>query len=81
MVTDQCVSVTDLKRNSRAILLSLKKSGPKVIFVNNKPVAVLQDIDDAQLSIQPDFSFDFGEEGIDPQVILDHVEKDGREVH
>ncbi|MBQ7074382.1 hypothetical protein IJM86_05045 [bacterium] len=75
MITDQCISVTDLKRNMKGILSSLKLSGPKVIFSNNKPIAVLKDIEDSEVSIQEDFDFYFGEDGIDPQVILDHFKK------
>ena len=75
MITDQCVSVTDLKRNMKSILSSIKISGPKVIFSNNKPIAVLKDIEDSDLSIQEDFDFYFGEEGVDPKVILDYFKK------
>ena len=42
MLTDQCVSVTDLKKNMNAYVKDLRKD--KIIFVNNAPVAVLLDI-------------------------------------
>ena len=42
MLTDQCVSVTDLKKNMNAYVKDLRKD--KIIFVNNAPVAVLIDI-------------------------------------
>ena len=42
MLTDQCVSVTDLKKNMNAYIKDLKKD--KIIFVNNAPVAVLMDV-------------------------------------
>jgi prevent-host-death family protein len=42
MLTDQCVSVTDLKKNMNAYVKDLKRD--KIIFVNNAPVAVLIDI-------------------------------------
>jgi prevent-host-death family protein len=42
MLTDQCVSVTDLKKNMNAYVKDLRKD--KIIFVNNTPVAVLIDI-------------------------------------
>ena len=42
MFTDQCVSVTDLKKNMNAYVKDLRKD--KIIFVNNAPVAVLLDI-------------------------------------
>ena len=42
MITDQCVSVTDLKKNMNAYVKDLKRA--KIIFVNNTPVAVLMDV-------------------------------------
>ena len=42
MLTDQCISVTDLKKNMNAYVKDLRKD--KIIFVNNAPVAVLLDI-------------------------------------
>jgi prevent-host-death family protein len=42
MITDQCVSVTDLKKDMNAIIKDLRKE--KIIFVNNTPVAVLMDV-------------------------------------
>ena len=42
MITDQCVSVTDLKKDVNAIIKNLKRE--KIIFVNNTPVAVLMDV-------------------------------------
>jgi len=59
MITKQCVSITDLKRNASIIIKSLKKDGNKIIFLNNKPVAVLTDIDNFDLSIEEPFDFDF----------------------
>jgi prevent-host-death family protein len=42
MLTDQCISVTDLKKNMNAYIKDLRKD--KIIFVNNAPIAVLIDI-------------------------------------
>ena len=42
MLTDQCVSVTDLKKNMNSYVKDLKRD--KIIFVNNIPVAVLMDV-------------------------------------
>ena len=42
MITDQCVSVTDLKKDMNAIIKDLKRE--KIIFVNNTPVVVLMDV-------------------------------------
>lgn len=75
MITDQCISVTDLKRDTKSILSSLKIDGPKIVFVNNKPVAVLKDISASDLVISEEFNFEFWEEWIDPKVILDHFNK------
>ncbi len=44
MIKDKCISVTDLRSNTKKCLEDLDKS-PKVIFSNSKPVAVLIDID------------------------------------
>jgi hypothetical protein len=56
------------------LIKSLKKDGQKVIFVNNKPVALLIDIDNFNLSIEEPFDFDFGADGIDPQILLDALQ-------
>ncbi len=42
MLTDQCISVTDIKKNMNAYIKDLKRD--KIIFVNNAPVAVLMDV-------------------------------------
>ena len=42
MITDQCISITDLKKNMNAYVKDLWKE--KIIFVKNKPVAVLMDV-------------------------------------
>ena len=42
MLTDQCVSVTDLKKNMNSYVKDLRRD--KIIFVNNAPVAVLMDV-------------------------------------
>ena len=44
MLKDQCISVTDLRTQTKKCLIDLDKQ-PKYIFSNNKPVAVLIDID------------------------------------
>lgn len=44
MITDQCISVTDLRTNTKQCLDKLK-DGEKYIFINNKPKAVLMDIE------------------------------------
>ena len=42
MLTDQCVSVTDLKKNMNSYVKDLRRD--MIIFVNNAPVAVLMDV-------------------------------------
>jgi len=44
MLTDQCISVTDLRTKTKQCIDKLKE-GEKYIFINNKPKAVLMDID------------------------------------
>ncbi len=78
MITEQCISVTELKRDTKNILSSLKNAWPKVIFLNNKPIAVLTDIDSSNLSIKEDFDFNFGKKWIDANVILDYFDKEKR---
>jgi hypothetical protein len=43
MITDKCISVTDLRMHTKKYIDDLKK-GEKIIFINNKPKAVLIDI-------------------------------------
>lgn len=52
MLTDQCVSVTDLKKNMNAYVKDLRKD--KIIFVNNSPVAVLMDVKKYEKMMQED---------------------------
>ena len=43
MLKDQCISVTDLRTETKKCLENLAKE-PKYIFINNEPIAVLMDI-------------------------------------
>lgn len=43
MLKDRCISVTDLRSNTKQCLDGLVGE-PKYIFINNKPVAVLMDV-------------------------------------
>lgn len=43
MFQDQCISVTELRTNTKDCLENLEKE-PKYIFINNRPIAVLLDI-------------------------------------
>ena len=44
MTSDQCISVTELEKNTSAIIRRSKTAGAQYIFVNNKPQAVILDI-------------------------------------
>lgn len=44
MLRDQCISVTDLRMHTKNCLQNLSE-GVKYVFVNNRPVAVIMDID------------------------------------
>ena len=56
MLADQCISITDLKKNMNAYVKDLWKE--KIIFVKNKPVAVLMDINKYEKLIWNDSIFD-----------------------
>lgn len=43
MLKDQCISVTNLRTETKKCLENLGKE-PKYIFINNEPIAVLMDI-------------------------------------
>lgn len=43
MLQNQCISVTNLRKNTKDCLKNLSQ-GEKFIFINNKPVAVIIDI-------------------------------------
>lgn len=53
MLKQQVVSVTDLRTKTKASLTGLK-NGPKFVFSNNSPVAVLMDVDEYESLIRPD---------------------------
>jgi len=61
MLTKQCISVTDLKKNTSMYIKSLKTDGAKTIFINNKPVAMLIDIEQFDLHIEEPYQFQFPE--------------------
>lgn len=41
MHTDQCISVTELAKNTSSIIKRTPKMGVQYVFVNNKPQAVI----------------------------------------
>lgn len=50
MLKQQCVSITDLRMKTKDCLEGLK-GAPKYIFINNRPIAVLIDIDEYEEKI------------------------------
>jgi prevent-host-death family protein len=56
MLADQCISVSELAKNASAIVKRVKTSGVQYVFVNNKPQAVLLDIDMFEkMNFDPDY--------------------------
>jgi len=53
MTKAQCVSITDLRRNTKECFADLPDIGVKYVFINNKPKAVLVDIDDFDAFYSP----------------------------
>lgn len=51
MIKDRCISVTDLRTNTKQCMDGLEDS-PKYVFINNKPVAVLMHIEDFEDNFQ-----------------------------
>ena len=41
MLTEQCISVSELARNTSGIIRKAKDTGVQYVFVNNKPQAVI----------------------------------------
>ena len=60
MRAQDCISVSELKRSPSQILKSLAKDKRKYIFVNNKPVAMIVDFDEAEKSGYTDDRVFFG---------------------
>lgn len=78
MLKDQCISITDLRKNASKYIKDLKNK-PKYIFVNNKPIAVLVDVDDFNFEISENSSFHF-DPPLDPKQFLDeYYETYGKE--
>jgi|GEM_PF-4115643 len=79
MLAQQCISVTDLKKNANAYVDTLEH--PRFVFVNNKPKAVLMDISmyEKMKEEYVDFVFD---PPVSPKEILDaHKKAYGRKAY
>lgn len=71
---EQCISVTDLKQNANTYIKNIQE--PKVIFVNNKPKAVIIEFDQYQkFFVEEQFSFTF-DPPVKPSEILSAYEKE-----
>jgi len=75
MFADKCISVTELKKNASQHIKALKTEWTKIIFVNNKPVAALVDINNFDIQIDEPFHFTF-KDWLDPKEVLDHFDKE-----
>jgi len=53
MIKDQCVSVTDLRTKTKECLEGLNMNA-KYIFMNNKPIAVLVDVEEYEEMTAPE---------------------------
>lgn len=72
MLYDQCISVTELKKNTKKVFDVLKKEWEMLVLVNNKPIAILKDIKNYSMNTKEYFDFDFWEDWVDADVILDY---------
>jgi len=72
MLYDQCISVTELKKDTKKVFDVLKKEWEMLVLVNNKPIAILKDIKNYSMNTKEYFDFDFWEEWIDADVVLDY---------
>lgn len=63
---ERCISITDLRINTKACLERLK-DGEKYVFVNNKPKAVIVDIEVFEKLVLPQFH-EFPAEEVTPEL-------------
>ena len=64
MLQTQCISVTDLRTKTKECLEDLNKE-PKYIFINNRPIAVLLDINEYEEHFMRPEIFELGEAEVD----------------
>lgn len=67
MIKDQCVSVTDLRTKTKECLEGLDVNA-KYIFMNNKPIAVLVDVDEYEEMFTTDL-IEMPEDELTPELI------------
>ena len=51
MIYNQCVSVTELKKDTKEVFEKLKQEWEILILANNKPVAILKDVKNISMNI------------------------------
>ncbi len=69
MLSKQCISITDLRTKTNECLQDLQRT-KKYIFINNKPVAVLMDVEQFE---HRENAFDFKKEQIDQKEFLRYL--------
>lgn len=67
MLRQQVVSVTNLRTKTKEILEGLQR-GPKYIFSNNSPVAVLLDVEEYEMLLRPDL-IELSKEEVDDKML------------
>lgn len=67
MLQNQCISITDLRKHTSQCLHNLKK-GEKYVFINNKPVAVIIDINVYEDHFTKPKLIELPEEEITPEI-------------
>lgn len=67
MFKERCISITDLRTQTAQCLHDLKGK-PKIVFVNNKPKAVLMDIDEYEKHHPVVELVEMSEEEITPEI-------------
>lgn len=73
-LSKQCISITELKKNASVYIKTLRDGGDKVVFVNNKPKAVLVDLERFEfLQDQWETLFDFEKEDINQDEFMSYL--------
>ncbi|MFA5793170.1 MAG: type II toxin-antitoxin system Phd/YefM family antitoxin [Candidatus Gracilibacteria bacterium] len=67
MLRQQVISVTNLRTKTKESLQNLQR-GPKYIFSNNSPVAVLLDVEEYEMLLRPDL-IELSKENVDDEML------------
>lgn len=82
MRTEQCVSVTELSKNTSGIIRRAPDMGAQYVFVNNKPQAVIlgmRQFEIMQKAIVEFWTVDYAELSIETKQMLDKAKTQSRE--